>query len=348
MLIYWTLFLVLTAGTVLSRPRHDRRPWLLFILFASIPTILMIGLRWKIGPDWPEYVEIFNYARLFTLDQALLHIDPGFFLLIWELGQNGAPFWMLNFICGVVFVAGLTAFSLRQPNPWLCYLLAFPYLVIVIGMSGLRQSMALGFLFFALNAFEDRRLYRLALLTILAALFHSSALLMVPIFLFSFREKSAQRAAMLCFILILFLYQFQTSFDIYAARYASQKIQSGGLVYRLAMNGLAVTLYFAFGQRLRFPDHMSRLWRNFALSTLALVFLAFVVPSSTAVDRFLLYLFPLQFAVLGRLPSALVPERSPSLVTLAVISYAAAVQIVFLGFGTFASYYVPYLSLLNA
>ena len=114
------------------------------------------------------------------------------------------------------------------------------------------------------------------------------------------------------------------------------------------MNGLAVLLFFAFRQRLQFPEQMSRLWRNFALCTLALVVLALEVPSSTAVDRFLLYLFPLQFAVLGRLPRALFPERSPSFITVAVIAYAAAVQIVFLGFGTFASYYVPYRSFLNA
>jgi hypothetical protein len=346
-LIYWSLFLVLTAGTVLSQANAERRPWLFFIIFASIPTILMIGVRWKIGPDWIAYVEIFNYAKLFRFEQALLHIDPAFFLLIWGLGQIHAPFWVLNFICGVVFVVGLTAFSLRQPNPWLSYLLAFPYLVIVIGMSGLRQSVALGFLFFALRAFEDGKLYRLAILTIVAALFHSSAILILPLLLFSLQKKSAQRAAMLCLVLIIFIFQFQTAFNVYAARYASLKIQSGGLVYRLAMNGLAVVLFFTFQQKLRFSEQMSRLWRNFSFCTLALVLLALVIPSTTAVDRFLLYLFPLQFAVLGRLPLALVPERSPSFVTVAVIGYAAAVQIVFLSFGTFASYYVPYRSLLN-
>ena len=348
MLIYWSLFLVLTAGTVLSQANDGRRPWFLFIVFASIPTILMIGLRWKIGPDWAAYVEIFQYTRLFTLDQAVIHTDPGFFLVNWGLGQIGTPFWVLNLVCGAILVFGLTAFCLRQPNPWLSYLLAFPYLVIVIGMSGARQSAALGFLFLALNAFEDRRLLRMAALTVIGALFHSSLVLMLPLLLFSYGQKSVQRAAMLCLILIIFTFEFQHAFTVYAARYSSLKIQSGGLAYRLAMNSLAAVSFFVFRHKLGFTEHQSKLWRNFSICTLALVLLALVVPSSTAIDRFLLYLFPLQFAVLGRLPRALVPERSPSFVTVAVIGYAVAVQLMFLNFGTYSNFYVPYRSIFGA
>jgi hypothetical protein len=113
------------------------------------------------------------------------------------------------------------------------------------------------------------------------------------------------------------------------------------------MNALAAAVYFVFRNKLSFPEHQAKLWRNFSICTVALVGLALVIPSSTAVDRFLLYLFPLQFAVLGRLPRALVPERSPSFATVVVIAYAAAVQIMFLNFGTYSSYYVPYRSIFD-
>lgn len=347
MLIYWSLFIVFTAGTILSQANETRRPWLLFVLLASIPTILMIGLRWKIGPDWIAYIEIFKYTHLFTFKQALFHVDPGFFLLNWQLGQLDAPFWVLNLVCGLILIAGLTAFCLRQPNPWLAYLLAFPYLVIVIGMSGARQSAALGFLFFALNAFDDGKLLRMAVLVVIGALFHSSVLLMLSLLLFSYDQKSVQRIAMICLVVIIFIFAFQSAFTVYAARYSSIRIQSGGLVYRLAMNTFAAAAYFAFRDKLAFPSHMSKLWRNFSICTFALVALAVALPSSTAVDRFLLYLFPLQFAVLGRLPRALAPHRSPSFVTVAMIAYAAAVQIMFLNFGTYSSYYVPYQSIFD-
>ena len=348
MLIYWSLFVILVTGTMLSKASEPQRSWFFLVALASIPTALMIGLRWKIGPDWVGYIEIFRYTQLFTFKQAVLHFDPAFFLLIWEIGHLGAPFWVTNVCCGIVFVYGLTAFCLRQPNPWLAYLLAFPYLVIVIGMSGARQSVALGFLFLALNAFQDGRLSRAAVLTITGALFHSSLLLMLPLLLISYDKKSIQRAAIVCLVVAVFVLEFQSAFSVYAARYSSVKIQSGGLVYRLAMNAIAAGAYFAFKDKLGFSDHESKLWRNFSICTAALVALALALPSSTAIDRFLLYLFPLQFAVLGRLPRALDPGRSPSFITVVVIAYAAAVQVMFLNFGTYSTYYVPYRSVFHA
>ncbi|MFL6727019.1 MAG: EpsG family protein [Sphingomicrobium sp.] len=345
MLIYWSLFLLLTAGTILTQANDEPRSRLFFVTFASIPTVLMIGLRWKIGPDWTAYVEIFQYSQLFSLTQALFHADPAFSFLCWLLGHVGLPFWVLNLVCGIIFVNGLTAFCLRQPNPWLAFLVAFPYLVIVIGMSGARQSVALGFLFFALNAFADLRIYRLCILIFIGALFHGSAMLMLPLVLYSLGGKSLQRLALLALAGIIFVVQFEHTFSVYAVRYSSVSIQSGGLAYRLAMNGFAAFLFFAFRRNLNFSPHESRLWSNVSLCTLALALLALRLPSSTAVDRFLLYLFPLQFAVLSRLPETLGSRRGPSLVTAAVIGYAALVQITFLNFGTFSTYYVPYRSI---
>jgi hypothetical protein len=76
--------------------------------------------------------------------------------------------------------------------------------------------------------------------------------------------------------------------------------------------------------------------------------LVVLVPSSTAVDRFLLYLFPLQFFVLSRMPRALAETRnSAAQLTGLVIGYAALVQITFLFFGTFSTAYLPYRSILN-
>ncbi|MFL6720859.1 MAG: EpsG family protein, partial [Sphingomonas sp.] len=271
MLLYWSMFLVLTLGAVLNQEDEARRSRVLFILFASIPSILMIGLRWRIGPDWDNYHEIYNYSRLFSWSQALFHSDPGFSTLDLLLSQNSAPYWVQNLICGFVFIAGLTAFCLRQPNPWLAFLVAFPYLVIVIGMSGARQSIALGFLFFALNAFERDRIYRGAILIVAGALFHGSVILMLPICLLSYARNTVQRLVLLVASALLYFYVFRDTFSVYAHRYSSERIQSAGLAYRLAMNGLAAVLFLIFRRRLGFDEHDSKLWRNISLCTLALI-----------------------------------------------------------------------------
>lgn len=348
MFVYWTIFVILAAGALLSHEDYGKRSSLLFLALAAVPTALMIGLRWEIGPDWPGYEIIYRYSNLFSLGQSLARPDPGFFLLIWLLHLVSAPFWVLNLVCGIIFVAGLTAFSQRQPNPWLAYLVAFPYLVIVVAMSGDRQSIALGLMFFALNAFERGQLIRFVVLVLAGALFHGSVLLVVPLGLLSYARNSVQRTFLLIVAAALGYYYFRHAFETYALRYSTEKMQSTGVAYRLAMNSMAAALFLIFGRNFALEDHQRGLWRNISLLTLGLVLLLIVVPSSTAVDRFLLYLFPLQFLVLSRIPRALSPEGQTTVpFTLMIVGYAALVQITFLFFGTFSSAYVPYRSIIG-
>jgi hypothetical protein len=347
--IYWIIFVALAVGALLNSQEGFGRSRPAFLLIATIPTALMIGLRWKIGPDWPSYLDIFDYTKLFSFDQSVSHLEPGFYVLNWLLHQFDSPFWVLNLICGTVFTLGLSTFCRRQPNPWLAFIVAFPYLVIVVAMSGDRQSLALGVLFFALNAFEDGKLYRFVLLTLLASTFHGSVLLMIPICLLSYTASGAQRAFLVVAGLGLGYYFFQDAFSMYAHRYSNEKIQSTGVAYRLAMNVLSAAIFLAIGKRFDVPPHIAKLWRNISLCTLALVLVLALIPSSTAVDRFLLYFFPLQFFVLSRLPNAATEDRhAAGQVTMLVVAYAALVQFVFLTYGTFAPSYVPYKSLLSA
>jgi hypothetical protein len=345
LLIYWSLFAILAIGALLSEEGKQSR--LLFFALASVPSIAMIGSRWEIGPDWPAYLEIFTYTKLYSFRQSISHADPGFFGAMWVLHQFRAPFWVLNMICGIVFVSGLTAFARRQPNPWLAYLIAFPYLVLVVAMSAARQSVALGLMFFALNDFARGRLLRCFALLLVAALFHGSVLLIVPLCLLSYARNGVQRILLLMAAAAIGYYVLRGAFDIYAVRYSSIRIQSGGVGYRLAMNAFPALLCLVFGRRLGLDEHSLRLWRNVSLCSLALVPLLVFLPSSTAIDRFLLYLFPLQFVILSRTPEIIASNREGSKpIRLALIAYVGLVQFVFLSLGTFARYYVPYQSIL--
>jgi hypothetical protein len=90
-------------------------------------------------------------------------------------------------------------------------------------------------------------------------------------------------------------------------------------------------------------EHETRLWRNFSLLTFAMALILLFAPSSTAIDRLLLYLFPLQLVVLSRVPSVLGRERQAAgQLTWGIIVYSAAVQAVFLLFGVAAAGYIPY------
>jgi hypothetical protein len=115
------------------------------------------------------------------------------------------------------------------------------------------------------------------------------------------------------------------------------------------MNAMSALAFLIMPTRFGLNEHEMKLWRNISLTTLGLVLLLAVFPSSTAIDRFLLYLFPLQFVILSRLPRALsVNQQSAVQLTPLVIGYAAVVQATFLILGAFASYYIPYKSIFDS
>ncbi len=82
-----------------------------------------------------------------------------------------------------------------------------------------------------------------------------------------------------------------------------------------------------------------RIWRAFAWTSLGLLVLLVVSPSSTAVDRIALYMIPLQLIVLPRVVALF---QSPQVARLILIVYAAAIQFTWLNFAAHASYWVPY------
>lgn len=307
----------------------------------------MLGLRWGIGPDFSAYRGIFLRAQFFSLGQALSHTDPGYYTLMWAVHAVNAPFWWVDLICGLFLLGGLTAFSLRRGNPWLSLLVALPYLIIVVGMSGNRQSIAIGLLCFGLNAFERGQVTRFMAFACLAAAFHASAMLVIPVCLLAYSRNALHASVLLVVTIFLMTYGTADAMAVYIRRYSDVSLQSTGVYYRLAMNGLAAIVFLALRNRFSAGHQQRLLWRNIALVSLGLACLLLIVPSSTAIDRFLLYLFPLQLVVAGDLP-IIVPEGRGRLpLTMAVVSYAAAVQLAFLVFGTFASAYVPYESIFS-
>ena len=89
---------------------------------------------------------------------------------------------MVNSACAGLFSWGLFSFVNAQPRPWLALSVAVPYLVIVVAMGYTRQGVAIGFAMGGLLALGgERSNLRFVLWVIVAATFHKSAVLLIPI-----------------------------------------------------------------------------------------------------------------------------------------------------------------------
>lgn len=88
-----------------------------------------------------------------------------------------------------------------------------------------------------------------------------------------------------------------------------------------------------------FSEDEARLWRNFSLVAVGATVALLVSPSFTAVDRVALYLLPIQFVVLARIPGTLV---SRSFGKLMIAAYTAAVLFIWLNYAANAQSWLPY------
>ena len=343
MLPYWLVFLTFALGAV-SRRFEVNRTLGPVLIAALLGLWLFVGLRYRVGADWGGYALIYRESALQTYDQLAKFGDRGFYTVVWALNQIGAQLWLLNLICASIFMFGLARFAREMPNPWLTLCIALPYLVFVVAMSGIRQAAAIGFFYLAIVAYRDKRLLVAVAWLLAAASFHASAIVMMGVAGLSFSRNKLQATAIIGLTAAVAYYALSSSFDTYSFRYSARQVESSGTIYRLIMNLLAAIPYLFLSKR--FPvmgDHEQKFWRNMSwLAVFCLPALA-VVRSSTALDRFALYLFPLQTYVLSWLPRMWSrEEKSARTWTIVVLVYSAAILFVFLGYGVNAKSSIPY------
>ena len=344
---YWLLFGLFAFGAFLCAPdfRFEKRLGSLWI--GAIVLTLFIGFRYWTGVDWNGYLITWNVSGRMTLPAFLENRggDPAFYALMWVLRNAGLEYWSLNLICAAIFTTGLVCFAKRLPNPWLAAFVGVPYLGIVIAMSGTRQATAIGFVFLALLAFFKGRLRDFLGWSVMGAMFHASALITVPLAALSYAKNFLQRVILMAVTAALAYFVLSARIGMYAERYgeASQLLlQSSGTSYRIAMMVAAALAYLAFvAPNVEMEPHERTLWRNFSIASLVSIPLFFVVPSTTSLDRLLLYAYPLQIFSLGMLPYTNLKVR-PALVMLGIVGYFGITMWVFFTFAENAESYIPY------
>ena len=342
MLVYWLLFGYFAAGALFAQANPGSvKPARPMFVLGTLLIAAVVGFRYRVGADWINYKFMFADAANSEFLETLQHGDPAYQVLSWIVEHAGGDILIVNIVCAVIFAWGLFRFCAAQPVPWAAAFIAIPYTVIVVAMGYTRQGVALGLLMAGLASFlRKESIPRFAVYVFLAALFHRTAVVAFPIVALATDRNRAMNLLVAIFVSIL-LYDFflGDAMEGFVEHYIKTRYSSQGAVIRVAMNLVAVGVFWLAGDRLRFTDLERRLWRNFCFATIGLLIALIVVPSSTAVDRMSLYVLPLQIAVMARLPLAF-RTRMPALAT--IVAYMFAVQFVWFNFAQHSKFWVPY------
>lgn len=317
--------------------------WVLFFILLGV----IIGLRHEVGGDWYNYLRILDLARRELLPEALTRKDPAYALVNWYAANRWGDIYLVNSVCALFFSWGLYAFCRAQPRPWLALVVAMPYLVTVVAMGYSRQGVAIGLAMLALVALGQGRILRFLLWMLLAAAFHKTAVVLMPLAVFFIHQPRFRwlaRAAVVCMALLLYYFLLRDSVGHYYESYVRAGYDSSGAAIRIAMNTLPAAVFLLLRRRFVLGLSERWFWTVMCLFALGFVLLLYQSNSSTAVDRIALYWIPLQIFVWSRFPDAMAFSslRVRTSYVLAVVAYSGAVLFTWLFFAAHAFAWIPY------
>lgn len=349
MIIYWLIFLipafVAVAPHALTLGNRKVQPELLPWLLVALVLILTIGLRHEVGGDWVSYLGHVDYAREISVIEVIVEQkDPAYAVLNWIGANVNGGVYFVNIFCGALFSWGLIAFCRAQNRPWLALVVAIPYLVIVVAMGYTRQSVALGITMLGFVALQRENIWRFLLCIAVAALFHKSAIIVVPLAMFSTsRNKWLVLPAMVVLCLLLFFLLVKESLDILVENYIAAEYSSSGAMIRVVMNALPSCIYLIGRRRIKLLPSVDRFWTWMSWIGIAFIAILQISPSSTAVDRIALYWIPLQVFAWSRLPDVIHHRKLPEgVLVLAVVIYSAFVLHVWMNYADNSFSWLPY------
>lgn len=294
MYLYLGIYFLLAGTAYLFRSK--RQSWTLAVL-TGVFLALFIGGRRDVGCDFDAYL-----ARFKSMYPVGLGWREGF-----EMGEGG--FHLINILardfgwgfngvvmmCASIYVFCLVRFSRLAPRPLALIAIAFPILVLQLGMSGMRQAMATAFLMLAYVAFTQRRQWVTALWVGVAFLFHESAIALLPMAMLARRQFSAKYLIAGILLLAPLAGWFMGDrLEVYQDRYVDQiygENSSGGAWFRYTAALLPFALLWWKRRRVQvaFPELYPLFWL-FMLVAFAMVLVGFV--SSVALHRLTFYILP--------------------------------------------------------
>ena len=350
MTIYWLMLLVPLLAGISPWKAKGALPKLQWILYGVI-LVIIIGLRHEVGGDWFPYIENFSGLGDGNLSQVITVGSPsrdfGFDILYWFSLKYLNGIYFTNFICAFIFIIGLFRLCNNMPIPWLALVVSIPYFIIVVAMGYTRQASAIGFIMWGLIDLMNGKQVKFYVMVILGTLFHKTALIMLPIGFLYFNSVTNFKNAIIFIILftLAFFAFLAEKFSFLVYNYITNKmLESSGAFIRVGMNVVASIVFLYYNKQWRQYYKDSKLWLIF--SAISLIMLPLTFASSTIIDRFALFLLPMQLVIFSRVPVFITNTYSRTLFILFVLFIYFGVMFVWLNFGTNSRCWLPYQNIL--
>lgn len=187
MTAYYVLILVLVVlGWLLSRGKKNRKKELIFLLLVFLILGGMSALRYSTGYDY-GYVYAPDYEKVLLNDPPVEYGDqrfePGYFYLEKAIALISDNYQMIFVVTSLLIMALFCwVFWKYSSNVYLTAILFVLLGEYYCSMNFIRQTLAAVICMLALKYLQNKKLIPYLLITLVAACFHKSALIMIPFF----------------------------------------------------------------------------------------------------------------------------------------------------------------------
>jgi hypothetical protein len=168
------------------------------VLFGAYLSSLAVisGIRWTTGTDWDSYLSFYESGGSFSDYMSYAHFEPGFKAAVWGFHSAGLPYsiWLFSLTALVLLIQFLPIF--RRPYLLICLLVLFGS--AMADLFPTRESLSVSIIILSAYFLVEKRFFLYVACVILAALFHTTALIFLAAPLI---YKMTYRALTVCAVL---------------------------------------------------------------------------------------------------------------------------------------------------
>lgn len=210
MLVYLIVFssICLLSPVVNDDNKYNKNKNI-FLMWSAIILIVFSSIRGDFTADYSNYEIVYNRYMDFSMYE-IIRFQHGYEVLYIILNKvvyytfNSYSFLVFLISCFVVFL-NIRFIKKYSKNVFLSVLMFYTIGVYLLSFNLMRQSIAISVFLLSLDALIEKRFYKYIFYTLLASLFHLSAIFMIPMYTILNVKKRKHVLVVLLISLVAFI-----------------------------------------------------------------------------------------------------------------------------------------------
>ena len=238
----YAYILILIVGFCCTRITNGKKH---FCFFSGAVYFLLAALRSsRVGGDSFNYRNMFESIEGKSLQQIFLKSDrdPVFYAFLGVLRKMTDQYWVMFAVIALFFVVTVWIYIYRySDDPVLSVVVLLAFNLYQFSLTGLRQTIAIGFVVLAIMAINENKKILPYVFVIIGSLFHSSALVFLAIPILRHLRLNA-KVLRFSGVLLFVCFMFRRNIASVLVRYLGER----GYELEISESGSTMMLVIAF------------------------------------------------------------------------------------------------------